>query len=417
MVWFVWGYWCLAALAAVAGFLLLLQTWEHSRFAHSRVWDFNFNFNPIISAGHIALVAPCKGADAEFEANLRPLFEQDHADYELVFAVESADDPACAPIRRLMARYPAQAARLVVAGLATDTGQKVHNLLAATENLSATVDIVAFVDADVRPPRDWLRLLTQRLNHFAAATGYRWCVPKRPTLANCIVASIDSSVVPIMFPGAHHIVWGGSWAIRRKAFEEFGLREAWRGTLSDDLVAANVLARFRSEVSLEPACILPTTLDMDMRSMFAFVRRQFMIGRDLLAPFVERGAGLELCHAGILLGQRRSRARWTGTRRRLDLARSSWRRACTACTWRGPGCGSEPRSSTCRRCKKSSRLRGDSTSCADRWLPWCVARAWSVQPWDAASSGSKSLTRCVWAARFATSTRQHTGPRPRSGAG
>ncbi len=138
---------------------------------------------------------------------------------------------------------------------------------------------MAFVDADVRPPRDWLRLLTQRLHHFVAATGYRWCVPKRLTLANCIVASIDSSIVPIMFPGAHHIVWGGSWAIRRKQFESFGMREAWRGTLSDDLVAANVLARYRSEVSLEPACILPTALDMDMRAMFAFVRRQFMIGR------------------------------------------------------------------------------------------------------------------------------------------
>ncbi len=166
-----------------------------------------------------------------------------------------------------------------MAGLSSDTGQKVHNLLAATENLPQQVDIVAFVDADVRPPRDWLRLLTQRLNHFAVATGYRWCVPKRPTLANCIVASIDSSVVPIMFPGAHHIVWGGSWAMRRKEFDDFSLREAWRGTLSDDLVAANVLARFRSEVSLEPACILPTSLDMDMRTMFAFVRRQFMIGR------------------------------------------------------------------------------------------------------------------------------------------
>ena len=30
---------------------------------------------------------------------------------------------------------------------------------------------------------------------------------------------------------------------------------------------------------MEPACILPTSLDMDLRSMFAFVRRQFMIGR------------------------------------------------------------------------------------------------------------------------------------------
>jgi hypothetical protein len=277
MLWLVAGYWVLAALTIGAAALLTLQTWEHCRFAHGRVWD--FNFNPTECKGHIALIVPCKGSDSDLEGNLRPLFEQDHEDYELVFSVESVDDPAYVTIRRLMAQYASRTARLVVAGLTTGSGQKVHNLLAATRQLGPHVDIFVFVDADVRPPRDWLRVLTQRLNHFVAATGYRWWVPKRATLANCIVASIDSSIVPIMFPSFHHKVWGGSWAIRREVFESSGLSEAWAGTLSDDLVAANVLAALGESVSLEPACILPTPIDMTMRSMFAFVRRQFMIGR------------------------------------------------------------------------------------------------------------------------------------------
>jgi hypothetical protein len=128
-------------------------------------------------------------------------------------------------------------------------------------------------------------LLTQQLHRMAASTGYRRFVPKRPTLVNLIVASIDTAVVPIMFPCIHHKVWGGSWAIRRDVFESGHMREAWRGTLSDDLVASNVLARMKQPLALECACILPSPIDVDMRTMLAWVRRQFIIGR-FYSPFL-----------------------------------------------------------------------------------------------------------------------------------
>ncbi len=172
-----------------------------------------------------------------------------------------------------------------MAGLAVESGQKVHNLLVATEHVPPHVNILAFADADIRPPRDWLRLLTQQLHRMVASTGYRRFVPKRPTLANLIVASIDTAVVPIMFPCIHHKVWGGSWAIRRDVFESGQMRDAWRGTLSDDLVASNVLARMKQPLALECACILPSPIDVDMRTMLAWVRRQFIIGR-FYSPFL-----------------------------------------------------------------------------------------------------------------------------------
>ena len=268
-----------------------------------------------------------------------------------------------------MTQYSSRQTKLVVAGLTTLSGQKVHNLLAATRQLGPQVEILTFVDADVRPPRDWLRVLTQRLNHFVAATGYRWCVPKRPTLANCIVASIDSSIVPIMFPSFHHKVWGGSWAIRRDVFEASGMAEAWQGTLSDDLVAANVLATLRHSVSLEPACILPTPIDMTMRSMFAFVRRQFMIGRyySLVSLDVSRSFGN--CSDACIVSGEVSAARRLGRldRRGLDLAAGDrWNHASMCSTSPAPGCGSAPRGTISRSYRVSWRLSGALTSCWDR---------------------------------------------------
>lgn len=275
MEWLLAGYWAVVAYAIGIGTLLGVQAWEHRRYSLSR----RRNPSRQVPAGRVALLVPCKGTDADLEANLQPLFEQDHDNYELIFIVESVEDAAYHPIRRLISRFPGRAAQLVVAGVATVSGQKVHNLLAATENLRPEIRILAFVDADVRPPRDWLRLLTQRLNHFAAATGYRWFVPKRPTLANCLVSSMDCAVVPIMFPGIHHKVWGGSWAIRREIFEAIRLREAWQGTLSDDLVAGNALAASKQMVAFEPTCILPSPIDVNLATVMSFVRRQFTIGR------------------------------------------------------------------------------------------------------------------------------------------
>jgi ceramide glucosyltransferase len=300
MHWLSVGYWTLSALAIIAGALLTLQTYEHRRFVRSRLSASNAHH--IVPPGRVALVTACKGADVDLEANLRPLFEQDYEEYELIFSVESHEDAACSTIQKLILAYPGRQVRLVVAGLSTVSGQKVHNLLAATERLPSDIRVVAFLDADARPPRDWLRLLTQRLNDHDAATGYRYFVPKRPSLANHLLASIDGAVLPIMFPGIHSKVWGGSWAIRRDAFDAIKLRDAWRGTISDDLVAARELAHQRQRLAVEPAAILPSPLDVTLGGMFEFVRRQFMVGR-YYSPLLWCGALIWTCLAqGVFWG-------------------------------------------------------------------------------------------------------------------
>jgi ceramide glucosyltransferase len=275
MEWSSTCYWAAVAGATIFSLLLSWQAFEHRRYARSRS-----RHRPTSGPKrHAALFVPCKGLDDDLEANLRPLLEQDHTDYEVVFIVESDADPAARTIRRLMPQYPGVPSRLVVAGISQGTGQKVHNLLVATEHLASRIEVLVFVDADVRPPRDWLRLLTNRLYNIAVSTGYRYFVPKRPTFANLVLASINGAVVPIMFPGKHHLIWGGSWAITREVFERSQMRASWQGTLSDDLMATRVMAHQQERVVAEPMCILPSPLDVSFRDMFSFVRRQLIIGR------------------------------------------------------------------------------------------------------------------------------------------
>ncbi|MGD0517505.1 MAG: glycosyltransferase [Thermoguttaceae bacterium] len=268
-------YWIGAGVAFVQSLLLVLQTWEHRRYVRSsmRGWD---RHQP---TGRVLLCAPCKGRDLDLEDNLRSLLEQDYDDYEVSFIVESVDDPACTAIRRAMAAHPWMSARLIVAGRATESGQKVHNLLAATARLSPRIEYVAFVDSDARPRPEWLRMLISRLYrpHIGAMTGYRWFVPERNSAPNKLLYSLNCNVMSLLGRNSHYLLWGGSWAVRREVFEKIGFRSAWKGTIGDDLIARRLLSEAKMQVRFEPACVVASPIDSSFSEAISFVRRQYQL--------------------------------------------------------------------------------------------------------------------------------------------
>src|SRR6202022_3303222 len=64
----------------------------------------------------ISVLKPLAGVDEGLEINLRTFFEQDHPDFELLFAVREADDPAIEVVQTLQKQFPARASRLIVTG-------------------------------------------------------------------------------------------------------------------------------------------------------------------------------------------------------------------------------------------------------------------------------------------------------------
>lgn len=276
---YLWFYsWLLLALVALAQLSLTsTQVFESCRFAASRLKKRHL----LDAHARVRLFAPCKGLDVGFEANLRALFEQDHPNFDLVFIVESATDPAVDMIQQMMSAYPQVPSHLVVAGEAHEGGQKVHNLREATRDIPDEVDILAFVDSDARPTSRWLTALVHRLDRTdtAATTGYRWFIPERTTVANCLLYSVNAFLASLMGPGNHYLVWGGSWAIRRSVFDEIRLHDAWQGTLSDDLVASRTLHEAGYPVEFEPTCMVPSPMEHNAAQVFEFLRRQYVIGR------------------------------------------------------------------------------------------------------------------------------------------
>jgi ceramide glucosyltransferase len=260
--------------------LMLVHAWEHRRF-HQRRHSRPLQTHPKLRVG---LIAPCKGLDPDLRANLLALFRQRHPQYELCFVVESDSDPALSVIRDLADRNPQIHCRVVTAGIAKDCGQKVHNLMCAGRSVlngPLPPDILAFVDSDACPHPDWLGRLIDRLagGKHAVATGYRWYVPASETWANRLLSAINNTVIAVMGPHGFNLVWGGAWAIRREDFAKLGLPEAWRGTLSDDLIVSRLVHAAKLRVGYEPHCLVKSTADFNGWKLGEFLRRQFVVAR------------------------------------------------------------------------------------------------------------------------------------------
>lgn len=276
-------YWLVCFLALFQAVLVLAQTWEHRRFARQKLSE----LDEIRAKGPVLLIVPCRGAEPDLERNIGSVLEQDYGDYVVRFVVESTQDPAYAVIRRVMAAHPQVVSRVIVAGSTMTGGQKVHNLLAATEALPEEAKILAFADSDACLRPEWLRALVSRLDRpqIVAATGYRWFVPSRSSLANHLTYSLNSNMAVFLAKNCPTVVWGGSWAIRRDQFQSLALRDAWRDMLDEDLVAARVFRRARLGVAFEPACMVASPLCGSLGDLFRFARRQYFLTR-----FYSRGA-------------------------------------------------------------------------------------------------------------------------------
>src|SRR5690348_15989527 len=102
----------------------------------------------------VALVCPVKGMEEDLESNLLSLTQFDYPQYEIFFAIATADDPAYRVLERVVAASK-RPAHIVRAGRTLDCSDKVHNLTAAVAEIGEQFEVLVFTDSDGRPPRTW----------------------------------------------------------------------------------------------------------------------------------------------------------------------------------------------------------------------------------------------------------------------
>lgn len=263
-------YYFLAAVAIWIGIKSLAGGLRFAAYVEQETSRALPEFSPFVS-----VIAPTRGREQGFVENVRPLLEQDYPRYEIRFVFDNPQDPSLPLVNDL-------GAAPVIAGPATDTGQKVHNLIVAAGQVDPRCEVIVFVDTDARPDGNWLRQLVAPLadERIGASTGYRWLVPERGGVASRLRGVWNASIASALGADtAKNFCWGGSTAIRRSTFEELKVVDHWRGTVSDDFTITRVLKDAKLPIHFTPHCLVPSIGDCGWRELFEFTTRQIKITR------------------------------------------------------------------------------------------------------------------------------------------
>ncbi|HZH90149.1 MAG TPA: glycosyltransferase [Pyrinomonadaceae bacterium] len=232
----------------------------------------------------LTVVVPCRDLDEGLRENLDALCVQNYPSYEIIFVIDDPGDPALKVIEEVRHTYgkaPHLPTRLIVAGRASESGQKVHNLIAAVGVADARSEVFVFVDSDARPRRDWLRALVSPLadERTGAATGYRWFIPPN-NLSSHLRAVWNASIASALGENSRsNFCWGGSTAIRRETFTRLRMVESWRGTLSDDFALTRALRNAQLPIHFVPRCLTASHETCNARTLVEFTTRQLRITR------------------------------------------------------------------------------------------------------------------------------------------
>src|SRR5208282_2407709 len=144
----------MAAIPLIYYALALFSAWQFFRTSH--------NTRPL--AGYtppISNLKPIRGLDPDAYENLASFCKQDYPEYEIVFCVGDASEPALPVIQRLIRDFPQCQIRVLMGSGRVASNDKVAKL--ARLAAEARYETVVISDSDVRVNPDYLRAMTAPL--------------------------------------------------------------------------------------------------------------------------------------------------------------------------------------------------------------------------------------------------------------
>lgn len=197
----------------------------------------NSNSSPF--APGLTLLKPLKGCDEFTEACLQSWLAQDYTSpTQILFGVDSADDPVCGVLHKLLKQYPKLDAQLVICEPLMGMNRKVSKLV-ELERLSKH-DMLIISDADVRAPGDFLANIVAPLedpNVGLVNCFYRLANPVTPAMqweAVAINADFWSQVLQSQSLKPLDFALGAVMATRRQQIQAIGGFAAFADCLADD---------------------------------------------------------------------------------------------------------------------------------------------------------------------------------------
>jgi ceramide glucosyltransferase len=228
----------LGALAGAGYYLACLwSAWSYLRDAQARLRE---HATVSVNLPPVSILKPLKGIDPEIYESFRSHCDQDYpAEYEIIFGVSEANDPAVEIVKRLQHEFPQRQIQLVVCSERLGVNVKVSNLVQMVR--AARYDCFLVNDSDIRVDSDYLRRMVSPLND--PNVGMVTCLYRgvaSPTLGSCLESlgiSTDfaaSVLVARFMEGGIHFGLGSTLVFWRRGLRAIGGFESLVDYLADD---------------------------------------------------------------------------------------------------------------------------------------------------------------------------------------
>jgi ceramide glucosyltransferase len=186
----------------------------------------------------VTILKPLRGLDDGLRENLESFCRLDYPRFELVFCLQSADDPAYAVAEEVRRRHPEVDCRLVVEPCEAGLNPKVNNLLPGLR--SSRHPLVLISDSNVRVEAGYLREAAAHfadervalVSHLVRGTGGRslGALFENGHLNGYILGAVAAAALMFRQP----LVIGKSMLLRRHDLEAVGGLEAVKDYLAED---------------------------------------------------------------------------------------------------------------------------------------------------------------------------------------
>ncbi len=233
----------------------------------------------------VSILKPLKSADPGMYETFRTYCLQDYREYEIIFGVSEADDPALPFVQRLQQDFPEVSIQLVVCSENMGANTKVSNLVQMLR--AARHEIVIVGDSDIRVESSYLRRVVAPLAD--ANVGMVTCLYRG--IANATLGSKLESVgistdfaagvmVARVIEGGVRFGLGSTLALRRCDLENMGGFDALVDHLADDYELGRGIAKQGLEVRLSEEVVETFLPAYTLREYFAHQLRWARAVRD-----------------------------------------------------------------------------------------------------------------------------------------
>ncbi len=174
----------------------------------------------------VTVLKPVCGLEKNLRVNLRSICLQDYPEYQVVFCVQRAEDPAVPIVRSLEQEFGLERVTVVIRDLRLGMNGKVNNLAAGLAE--ARHDLLVLSDSDCQLRPDYMRAVVAPLAEpdvgcvctvFRAARADRWYEKLELLTIN---ADFMPSVIFAYMTGSSRLCLGPSVALRRSTLKEMG---------------------------------------------------------------------------------------------------------------------------------------------------------------------------------------------------